>query len=305
VQDITSRSTPTQITNAGGTHSRPTPPAHRPSVQDGLDTVRSYMKREIGMRDPRLSRFRWTGKDAATVEVRAWIASERTLGPETVVSIRRLRTVWFVTGALTNDIQVDEAPLMGQVPAGVRISGQMFDAVPWHVTVTQDRYGQDVVLGGDVLADGQSGRRDFQRNLRFSRPTAGTGSVIFSQDLGMGGGALRATVIRVRFAPTPAAPSCTPSSLLPVLRSWFDDPSNEARIAKVQVLRCRNGYAFVIAVPRVNPPGHNQLDGLQVLMQYRNGRWHSLDFGTSIGCDEGGPFDKAVQQACAALGYTH
>jgi hypothetical protein len=182
----------------------------------------------------------------------------------------------------------------------------MFDAMPWHVTVTQDRYGQDVVLGGDVLADGQSGRRAFDRTLRYDPPGAGTGSVVFSQDLGMGGGAVRATVIRVRFAPPPAAPSCAPSSLLPVLKSWFDDPSIEAEITKVDVLRCRNGYAHVIAIPRVNPPGHSQLDGLQVFMQYRKGHWYGLDFGTGIGCGgEGTPPDKPLEKACAALGYTH
>ena len=290
-------------TVAGHPHSTATPAvSHRPTEKDALDTVRSYMQREIGMDEPRTGPFRWTGKDTGEVDVRSVAGGERIPGPATTVSVRRLRTVWFVTGARTDGIRVDTASLAGHGQSQLRITGKVLDPGAWIVTVTQDRYGTDPVLADRGLVTRYSGRPDsFDQVLPFKPPTATTGSVIISE-LFPGGapGVMRAVVIRVAFGPSSAAPSCAPSALLPVLRSWYDDPSVEARIAKLDVLRCRNGFAHVIVVPRRNPPGHNQLDSLEVYLGSRNERWHILDFGSSLECGS----DKAIEQACRVLGYT-
>ena len=205
VQDVTTHRI--DGTNQHPSHARPAPAPHRPTVQDALDTVRSYMQREIGMRDPRVSGFRWTGRDAATVEVRALTSGAR-LGPPTTVSVRRLSTVWFVTGALADGIRVDTASLTGRGRSPLRITGRRLDAGPWIVTVTQDRYGKDPVLADKGLVTVSSGRPDdFDQVLPFEPPTAGTGSLIISELFPSGPDVERAVVIRLAFGPAAAAGS--------------------------------------------------------------------------------------------------
>jgi hypothetical protein len=252
------------------------------------------MTREVGMLRPVAGSFAWTGTDTAEVTVRPRLRANEPPGPATVVSVTRLRTVWYVDGTRTDGISVDRSALTGRLGSPVRVAGSLTDGGSWRVTVTQDRYGPDVRLGGLPIDPYASGR--FSMTVP-ARATASTGSVIFSQDAGSGRGALRASVVRVRFAPASPPASCAPASLLPVLRSMFDDPAVELHVTTTRVLACRNGYAHVIGVPRVNPKGHSQYDSVEVYLQDRSGRWETLDYGTSLDCDT-----AALAQACKALG---
>jgi hypothetical protein len=268
--------------------------SHRPTTAQAVATVRAYMTREIGMRTPVAGPFRWTGTDTGEVTVRPRLVTGA-LGPATVVSLTRLRTVWYVDGTRTDGIVVDRTPLDRRLGSSVRLVGSLRTGGSWRVTVTQDRYGPDIRLGGSSLDPYASGW--FSTTVTTARATASTGSVIFSEDAGNGGGTLRATVVRVRFAPAPPPAPCAPERLLPVLKAWFDDPAAELYITKVNVLACRNGYAHVTGLPRINPVGHSQYDGFTMYLQDRAGRWHSLDYGTDISCD-----DPQVAEACRALG---
>jgi hypothetical protein len=268
--------------------------SHRPTTADAIATVRAYMTREVGMHSPVVGSFAWTGTDTAEVIVRPRLRANEPPGPATVVSVTRLRTVWYVDGTRTDGISVDRSALTGRLGSPMRVAGSLTDGGSWRVTVTQDRYGPDVRLGALPIDPYASGR--FSMTVP-ARATASTGSVIFSQDAGSGRGTLRATVVRVRFAPAPPPASCDPASLLPVLKSWFDDPAGGLYITKVNVLACRNGYAHVTGLPRINPSGHSQYDGFAMYLQDRAGRWHSLDYGTDISCDE-----PQLAGACRALG---
>jgi hypothetical protein len=268
--------------------------SHRPTTAQAIATVRAYMTREIGMPVPVPGSFAWTGTDTGKVTVRPRLKANGQLGPTTVVSVTRLRTVWYVEGTRTDGITVDRSALTRRLGSPVRLTGSLTDGGSWRATVTQDRYGPDIRLGSSVIDPYASGW--FSMSVP-ARATASTGSVIFSEDAGSGRGTLRATVVRVRFAPAPPAAPCAPERLLPVLKSWFDDPAGELYITKVNVLACRNGYAHVTGLPRINPPGHSQYDGFALYLQDRGGRWHSLDYGTDISCDE-----PRLADACRALG---
>jgi hypothetical protein len=268
--------------------------SHRPTTAEAVSTVRAYMTREVGMLNPVAGSFAWTGTNTGEVTVRPRLKGNAQLGPATVVSVTRLRTVWYVDGTRTDGITVDRSALTRRLGSPVRLAGSLTDGGSWRVTVTQDRYGPDVRLGGSPIDPYASGRFDM---TVAARATSSTGSVIFSQDAGAGRGTLRATVVRVRFAPAPPAAPCAPERLLPIIKSWFDDPAGELYIIKVNVLACRNGYAHVAGLPRINPPGHSQYDGFAMYLQDRAGRWHSLDYGTDISCDE-----PQLADACHALG---
>jgi len=174
------------------------------------------------------------------------------------------------------------------------VSGTLRDPGIWRVEITEDRYGPDIWLGGTVLAGG-AGR--FTSPLVMGRAHGTTGSVILREKADSADGTLRAEVIRVRFVPGPPPAPCAPSRLLPVLQGWFDDPAVELRVARVKVPACRNGFAHVIAVPRVNPKGHSQYDSLTVYLQDTAGQWRTLGDGSDVSCDE-----PQVAPACRALG---
>jgi len=282
------------ITGSDARSTASTAVSRRPTSADAVATARAYMTREIGMLSPVTGSFAWTGTDTGEVTVRPRLQEHGKLGPGTVVSVTRLRTVWYVDGTRTDGISVDASGLTGRLGSPLRLAGSLTNGGSWRVTVTQDRYGADVRLASSLIDPYASGH--FSMAVH-ARATALTGSVIFSQDAGNGGGTLRATVVRVRFAPAPPAAPCAPERLLPVVKSWFDDPAGELYITKVNVLACRNGYAHVTGLPRINPPGHSQYDGFAMYLQDRAGRWHSLDYGTDISCDE-----PQLADACHALG---
>ena len=106
-------------------------------------------------------------------------------------------------------------------------------------------------------------------------------------------------------AGTRSAASCAASDILPVLKAKMDGTADEYTIVKVRVTRCRNDYAFVIAVPdrSVCQEGvANCYDPAQVLMAWDGSWWNILNVGTDIGCTSI-PLDDQTLAACKALGY--
>lgn len=109
--------------------------------------------------------------------------------------------------------------------------------------------------------------------------------------------------------PTPPTPSgdvveeaCSPTVLLPIMKARFDDPATELIIERVDVERCKNGYARVYAVPRTNPEGHPQYDAEQLFLRKVKDEWHVVAEGTGIGCTDA-DLTVALEKACRALGY--
>ena len=97
---------------------------------------------------------------------------------------------------------------------------------------------------------------------------------------------------------------CAPSDFLSVLKATMDGSATDLTIVKVKVTRCRNGYAFVLAVPDNSQcqQGGSCFDSAQVLMAWDGTKWNILNTGTDIGCTSI-PLSEQTLVACKALGY--
>jgi hypothetical protein len=203
-------SAPSAAPSAGPSTGPSTTPAaaSRPGSAEAVRTAIAFMRREVGMRDPVAGRFRPTGSGTGEVAVRPRLGEggRSFNGPVTVVSLQRLRTVWYVLGTRTSDIRVTSPARLVKITSPVAVTGSAlaFEGTV-QVTVTEDRYGRDVVLGrGFVTGRGDGTPGPFSGRIAFRRPSGSTGSIVFAEISAVeNGGALKATVVRVRFDRTP------------------------------------------------------------------------------------------------------
>ena len=86
------------------------------------------------------------------------------------------------------------------------------------------------------------------------------------------------------------------------MKQKFDDPATKLIIERVDVRRCRNHYAHVLAVTAANPQGQPQYESEQVFLRYVDGRWESVGEGSGISCDDPAVLAN-LRTACRALGY--
>lgn len=180
----------------------PSKPITPPDAK-AVATALAFMRREVGMANPIAGPFRWTGARSGQVDIRARIPGDANAlrGPATTVSLQRLTNLWYVLGVSTGNLRVvsprPEDPIRSPVQYMADIGTQVDDRV--RVRVTQDRYGTDVELGrADVTRRQESPYVDGQ--VAFQRPTATTGSVVFTRASGRNGEVTCATVVRIRFA---------------------------------------------------------------------------------------------------------
>jgi immunoglobulin-like protein involved in spore germination len=213
----------------------------RPSAAEAVATATAYMHREVGMTDPAAGPFRWTGADTGEVTVhprsgeggRSWPAG----GAVSVVTLRRLSTVWYVTGVRTRNIQISEPHRLAWVTSPVQVTGRarVFEGSV-QVKVTEDRYGKDVELGsGFVTGSGDERLGPFSGRIAFRRPSDTSGSIIFYEEAAAtGGGVIQATVVRVRFAqPSKTAPrilEVTTTPALPFTDGWLQVPAGAGTV---------------------------------------------------------------------------
>ena len=133
----------------------PAPP-RPPNTAEAVATATSFMRREVGMARPLAGPFRWTGARTGQVDIRARIPGDVNpgRGPVTVVSLQRLRTVWYVLGTRTDALRVlsprAQDPIRSPLTVMVSGGGGVEDRV--RVRVTQDRYGRDLELGSTYLS---------------------------------------------------------------------------------------------------------------------------------------------------------
>jgi hypothetical protein len=78
------------------------------------------------------------------------------------------------------------------------------------------------------------------------------------------------------------------------------------QIVRAEVLRCRNDYARVTAIPdkSVCPP--TCYETYEVFVRWTGERWQVVDFGTGIECEDTTtlpPLPTPIRRACRALGY--
>jgi hypothetical protein len=96
--------------------------------------------------------------------------------------------------------------------------------------------------------------------------------------------------------------ACTEETLLPLMKQKFDDPANKLIIERVTVKRCRNRYAYVLAITAANPQGQPQYENEQLFLRNVNGHWESVAEGTGISCNDPEMLPD-LHTACRALGY--
>jgi Family of unknown function (DUF6636) len=108
------------------------------------------------------------------------------------------------------------------------------------------------------------------------------------------------TAALTRAVPTAHA-SCDGSDILPLLQEKLG-----ASIVKADVVRCRNGYARVQAVPDMSTCPPTCYDTAEIYLRSVGTRWRILDVGTGIPCEDTStlpPLPALDRRACRALGY--
>jgi hypothetical protein len=112
------------------------------------------------------------------------------------------------------------------------------------------------------------------------------------------------TVTTTTGGTTSSAAACGADDLLTVLKGAMDGSAPDLTIVKVKVTRCRNDYAFVLAIPDNSScqSGGSCFDSAQVLLGWDGSSWNILNSGTDIGCTSI-PLSDQTLVACKALGY--
>jgi Immunoglobulin-like domain of bacterial spore germination len=181
-------------------------PAARPGPEAAVAAGRDFLRGEVGMGELVAGPFRATGPDTGEVGFRLRFGeggSPMPAGaPRTVVRLRRYRDGWAVLGTSSPNIQVGEPVRFERIASPVAVAGRAsaFEGTV-EVGVTEDRAGRDRALGhGVVTGGGTAELGPFAGRIRFSRPTAGAGWLLFyTRSEADGVGILEATSVRVRF----------------------------------------------------------------------------------------------------------
>jgi hypothetical protein len=168
---------------------------------DARTAVRAFAVELAGFDAPLVGRFD-PGADPAVGVV---VVRARPQGPATRVDVRRLRSdgSWWVMGARATNVAV-ASPRPGQVVGpGAPVRGLSREP-EGEVDVTVREDGNPKALGRTVVEGGHGWHLDrFRGHVRFRRPAAGSGAIVFTTENFGTGRVEEATVVPVRFAPSP------------------------------------------------------------------------------------------------------
>ncbi len=100
-------------------------------------------------------------------------------------------------------------------------------------------------------------------------------------------------------SPGQASPdaSCAPRMFLAPIRQKIKSENSNVAIRRVEVERCRGGYAQVFAVPV-----ERRFETEQFFLRHEADRWSVITYGTGITCYDSDLFAD-LRRACRALGY--
>jgi hypothetical protein len=227
-------STPATATPDG----KATKPVGHPTAA-AVATARSFLARELGMKDLVAGPFRFTGAEVGEVAFRLKFGEGgRPLpqpGPEVaVVRLQRLRAGWWVLGVSDRDIRPDTPARLQRISSPLTVAGwaEVYEGTV-SVKVTQDRPGRDLVLGQGFITGGEAGSGRFRGQIRFRQPTGkAAGWVIFYEEsMATGGGILQATAVRVQFtAPAPRILAVTTNPRLVKQDGWLVLPKGAGTV---------------------------------------------------------------------------
>jgi Immunoglobulin-like domain of bacterial spore germination len=232
----------------------PTPTAGQrsPSTAEAVATATAYLRREVGMRDPVAGPFRWTGPATGRVEIhpRSGEGGRPLSGPITVVSLKRLTSVWYVLGTQTANIRVNRPVGSTLVGSPASVAGRAFTFEgSVQVRVTEDRYGTDVLLGTGHVTGGGDMLRPFAGQISFARPAGDTGSIIFAERSAANGDVLAATVVRVRLSAAPPFPGIWEIRTWKAAFAMQDAVDNGHQPWRLSVLGVARAYAEAVLLP--------------------------------------------------------
>lgn len=174
---------------------------------DPVATAREFASRYIGIPEPVVFAFSEKGADRGEVGVSFRFGEGGTPvadpEPTTFVTLRRLGRsgAWTAVGARAPNIEVDQPRTGDRMASPARLTGRAtaFEGTV-NVFVRQDGMVAGSALGEAVV----TGRGDgvlgpFRGEVRFRRPSAPGGAVLFVDLSAADGSPTRATVVRVRF----------------------------------------------------------------------------------------------------------
>ena len=151
----------------------------------------------IGFTDPVIGEFQQGDSRSGEIAVKP-----RDNGPTTLVLVRQLGEdgSWFVIGAGTDDIKVDQPANQAAVTSPMRTTGT---SLAFEATVqvkvladgSMDSIGKGIVMGGGTEM------APFSGDITFTSPGAGHGLVVYYTDSAENGEVWSATVVRVAFQP--------------------------------------------------------------------------------------------------------
>jgi hypothetical protein len=164
---------------------------------DPVDAARGFAVDFVGFVDPVVGEFQAGDARSGEVQIRP-----NATGPVTTVLVRQLSgtDTWWVIGAVTANIQIDEPMAMDSVSSPVHLSGTStaFEAV---VNVSLFADGNRTALAESFVMGGSMGEMGpFAADLAFGSPTASSGALVMYTLSAMDGHVFEASVIRVQFA---------------------------------------------------------------------------------------------------------
>jgi hypothetical protein len=219
----------------------------RTQAAKAVATARDFLARELGMTELVAGPLRSTSAHTGQVGFRHRFGEGRRPLPQTgpyavVVRLQRLPAGWWVLGVDGRSIQITSPARLQRIssPLTVRGTAEVYEG-SLYFKVTQDRPGRDLVLGQGLVDGSASAQPGDLGQLRFRQPTStARGWVIFYDPANDGSNAIiQATMVRVRFAATPAprtpAPRILAVTTTPRLRTleggfWLELPQGTGTV---------------------------------------------------------------------------
>ncbi len=163
---------------------------------DPVDAALGFAEGFVGFEDPEVGPFMQGDSRSGEVEIRP-----RADGPVTVVLVRQLGNddSWWVLGAITENIVVEQPDALADVGSPVVVSGEAL-AFEGTVDVLLRRDGEDEPLLEEFVTGGGDVMREFAGEFPFDNPGDGAGALLLFTRNVEDGTIWEATVVRVGFA---------------------------------------------------------------------------------------------------------
>ncbi len=163
---------------------------------DPVAATRAFAVDFIGFEDPVLSEFARGDSRSGEVDVRPDPG-----GPVTTVFVRQLGPddSWWVIGAATQNIAVDEPDALSEIDDPVTVGGTAL-AFEGTVVVHVRADGEVEPLAESFVTGGGTEPGPFEGEIAWPNPGEGSGAVVFFTESAEDGSIREASVVRVHFA---------------------------------------------------------------------------------------------------------